>query len=376
MRILKILDSNDGGGVFTCEMQFIKELRRKNVVVDALIVGDGEKVEQYRKICNNIYLLPGFTPIYAGSTSEIIRSIIASYKYGVKHSENVRKLLEKDAQYDAVIFRRATFIHLGGKLARILKTKSLWHLPSVVTGSLSRNYYNFYCKVYNIVQVANSIYTKNTLGGQCKDVVYPGFDSERLSETSSVYRQKLAIDKNVPVFGMAARMDEEKAQDIVVEAFIKSKIPGKGGHLLIAGGPLNTPFSEKVKKVAGEFLDKQIHILGGIQDMGGFYSSVDIIVNGRRNAEPFGISIAEALGAGKPIIAYHLGGPAEMIKDNINGWLVSHPTVKDYGEAMNISIDNIDNWPKMGQQAKSDANEFSVGTNVDRLMKIVARNGN
>jgi glycosyltransferase involved in cell wall biosynthesis len=175
---------------------------------------------------------------------------------------------------------------------------------------------------------------------------------------------------------MAARMDEEKAQDIVVEAFIKSKIPGKGGHLLIAGGPLNTPFSEKVKRAAGEFLDKQIHILGGVQDMGGFYASVDIIVNGRRNAEPFGISIAEALGAGKPIIAYHLGGPAEMIKDNINGWLVSHPTVEDYGEAMNISIDNIDKWPKMGQQAKSDADEFSVGTNVDRLMKIVSRDGN
>lgn len=202
-------------------------------------------------------------------------------------------------------------------------------------------------------------------------MVYPGYDSVRVVKSSPTYRYRLKLDAAIPIYGIAARMQVDKAQDIVVEAFVKSNIPTAGGHLLIAGGSLDSVFAKKVQQQAGSLLHKQIHFLGEVKDMPAFYSSVDVAINGRRNVEPFGISIAEAMGAGKPVIAYKLGGPAEMIKHTINGWLVEAPTAEAYKEIFNLSIANCKQWPEMGKAAKEYSKNFTIEENVDTLLNII-----
>lgn len=374
MRVLRVVNSNDGGGVFACEIQFINELKNRNVTVDAVIIGNGDKVSEYKRVCCRTYSIPALDVEYSGSLAKITHSIVRNYNYGSKYAKYLKSQIAPDTQYDIIMYQRPLYIHLVGNLARLLDIKSIWHLPCIIRSSFGKNYYNYFCKQYGIIQAANSIYTKGTLGTQCEHVVYPGYDRGRVLGGEPTFRNKLRLNEHDPVYGIAARMHRDKAQDIVVKAFMKSKIPDAGGHLLIAGGPLDSDFAQKVKELAGSLLHNQIHFLGEMKDMSEFYSSVDVVINGRRNVEPFGISVAEAMGAGKPVIAYKLGGPGEMIKDGINGWLVDSPTVQNYEEAFNLSMANKSKWPEMGEAAKEDSFEFTVERNVDVLMDIISSN--
>lgn len=373
MRILRIINSHDKGGVFTCEMQFIKELKNKDAVVDVAVLGNGDKLRDYKQASNTTYRVPLLKARYRGPIITLIYNMFKTYYFGFKYAKQLKKQIG-DQKYDAVIYQKAIYIHLAGHLANLLKAKCYWHMPNVARTTFSKNYYNYFLQKYGIHAVANSIYTKNTLGNKCKYVVYPGYDSIRVIKSEPVYRYNLKLGADAPVYGIAARMQADKAQDIVVEAFVKSNIPAAGGHLLIAGGPLDSDFAQKVQQQAGKLLNKQIHFLGEVEDMPAFYSSVDVVINGRRNVEPFGISIAEAMGAGKPVIAYKLGGPAEMIKHTVNGWLVENPTVGAYKEVFDQSIANRHHWPDMGREAKEKSKNFTIEENVDTLMNIIVEN--
>lgn len=372
MKILKIVGGGDGGGVFTCEKQFIEELRNTGVIVDAIIVGDGDGASEYQSLCNKTYRIPALEASYGGPLVSIVASIIKTYRYGAKYSSILEQQMDGKTSYDAIIYRRPMFIHLAGKLSKELNIKSLWHLPNIARTSFSRNYYNFFCRNYGIIQVANSYFTKESLGKQCEYVVYPGYDGKRVEKSAPIFRDKLRLDAGFPVYGIAARMHEDKAQDLVVEAFVNSKVPASGGHLLIAGGPLDSDYAQKVQEKAGALLNKQVHFLGEINSMSAFYSSVDIVINGRRNAEPFGITIAEAMGAGKPVIAYKLGGPSEMIINGANGWLVNSPTAQSYEEALNLSIANKNKWSEMGEFTRENSYKFTVEKNVNTLMNVIS----
>jgi len=57
----------------------------------------------------------------------------------------------------------------------------------------------------------------------------------------------------------------------------------------------------------------------------GFYAMADVLLNLSRVdmwVETFGLTLAEAMGFGVPVIAPPLGGPAEMVENGIDGYLI------------------------------------------------------
>jgi glycosyltransferase involved in cell wall biosynthesis len=370
MKILKILNSEDGGGVLTCEIQFIKELRSRNITVDAVVLGTGKSYHKYKAVCSNVITLPPLDVVYGGSVFSVLSAIVSAHRYGRKYARHAGAMLG-EKYYDMIIFRRPTFIHLAGHLGRRLKCNVMWHHARVANRTFSSRYYNYCCRRYKITQVANSQFTQERLGSQCRFVVYPGFDENRVVSTRPLYRQQLQIDNGVPVYGIAARIMETKAQDIVVDAFVHSRAVKNGAHLLLAGRTQDAIFMQKVQARAGGLLSRQIHFLGEIEDLPAFYSSIDVLINSSKSTEAFGISIAEAMGAGLPVIAYYLGGPSETVRHNVTGWLVKEPTVESYKNALDISYERISEWPEMGNIGRRDAAGLTVKANVDKLINII-----
>ena len=78
--------------------------------------------------------------------------------------------------------------------------------------------------------------------------------------------------------------------------------------------------------------------------------------------EAFGNVAIEALACGVPIIAYHRGGPSEIVKHGKTGWLVEPDSVTGLVEAIN-KIDRI-NRQLCRQQAES---EYSLAALGDRF---------
>lgn len=370
--ILKIVGGFDDGGVYTCEYNFISKLKQRGFVVDLVIVGKGDRFHDYKEIADSFILLDNLNSTLSGGVVKIIKEILKIKRYG---SANYRKIsLQLTKPYYAVLYRRPMYMYLAARLSKAYQCRSYWHMPNIVTNTLARLFYTFFLWWNKTIAIANSNFTRRTLGRICKYVVYPGYAKSRVVPTLETYRSELNIPIDAPVYGVAGRICYDKAQDVVIEAFCKSQILNNSGHLVIAGGyDVSDDFFLKIKKTAFPYIGKNIHFLGRIDDLPKFYSTIDVAINGRRNAEAFGISVAEALGAMKPVIAYRLGGPSEMIKEGVNGWLVEKPTVESFRDVLELSFGHRGNWLEMGTPEAKLA-ELSVEHNVEKLIGILQEN--
>lgn len=79
--------------------------------------------------------------------------------------------------------------------------------------------------------------------------------------------------------------------------------------------------------------------------------------------EPFGLSVVEAMACGTPVIAFNKGSMPELIRDGVNGWLVS--TVEEAVQAVS-RLDGIDRT----DCRRFIEENFSVGRMVDDYIRV------
>lgn len=97
---------------------------------------------------------------------------------------------------------------------------------------------------------------------------------------------------------------------------------------------------------------------------GGFVSGVEqlwathhaLILPSRYEGMP--LVLVEAMLCGRPAIITDVGGVRELVRDNINGFLVQAPTVELLDEAMTRAWGNRHRLKEMGEQAAIDARKF------------------
>lgn len=367
MNILRILDTCDGGGILSYEIQFINQIKKRGHKVDALLIDKGEQEDHYRKLVSNVIF---HQKEYPYRRLRRLNTLLKVNRFSYQVSQKIGGIV--NGSYDAIMYSRPIFIHIAGHLSKTLNVKSFWHMPNSINNNIQKLYYTYYLKKYGIIPIANSQYTARTLGSICNNFVYPGYDEERVHYTQPYYRKKFEIPKNAVVYGMATRIVPAKAVDIVVESFVAFiRKSNTNSYLIIAGGPLGTEYHNRVKTICSEYIGKKIFFLDRISDVSLLYSSVDVMINGRRNAEPFGITVAESLAFGKPVIAFFKGGPSEMISEKENGWLVQTPDAKSYLKAIEESYNSKHKLPEMSEAAKESSKSLSVKYSVDKLLKIL-----
>lgn len=371
MHLIKIVYGNDRGGIFSCESQYIGILKSRGVHVYLIIVGEGVSADRYEQMVEAAVRIKGFDIRFCGTAIKRIMKLFWTFGFGLRYAFRLKGKY-KQIDIAGITYRREAFMFLGGILAFFLKTTCYWHMANTVNTKLSRVLNTAVCRLFRIIPLANSIYTKHTLGPVCKYVVYPGFGIDRLEKPFDQDQFGLPIQGGLPVFGMIARVCEDKAQDILVEGFVKSDAVHAGSHLVLAGNVSEPSFLAKIREIAGAYWDKQVHYIGVTDEAAKFYDLIDVAINARRNAEPFGISIAEALHMKKPIISYYEGGPSEMIESGENGWLVYEVSSDAYSETINKSLLDREKWGIMGDKSFEKAPPFSSSVNVEKLVSIIS----
>jgi glycosyltransferase involved in cell wall biosynthesis len=68
-------------------------------------------------------------------------------------------------------------------------------------------------------------------------------------------------------------------------------------------------------------------------------------------AEGLPLAIVEAMLCGRPCIVTNVSGNAELLEDNVTGFLAASPSVNDLDEAMERAWRNRDSWQTMGNSA-------------------------
>ena len=121
------------------------------------------------------------------------------------------------------------------------------------------------------------------------------------------------------VVGMAAVLEKRKGHRLLLEAARRLKEQGCQISYRLAGeGSLKESLEARTLQLG---LQEDVQFLGFVADMPGFLASVDVVVLPSL-FEGLGVSILEAMAAGKAVIASRVGGLPELVVDGATGVLV------------------------------------------------------
>jgi glycosyltransferase involved in cell wall biosynthesis len=165
------------------------------------------------------------------------------------------------------------------------------------------------------------------------DVVHYGINPESVAPDQSLrkrFRKENELDDNVVAIGLIGFIDTWKGQDIFLQAAERLKGSNMALRFFIIGGPRSgavaercRAFEEQLKRfIQKNALTHSVLMTGHLDVMAGALDGLDIVVHASTEPEPFGMVILEAMAKSKAIIASKEGGPREVIRDGIDGWLI------------------------------------------------------
>jgi glycosyltransferase involved in cell wall biosynthesis len=122
-----------------------------------------------------------------------------------------------------------------------------------------------------------------------------------------------------------SRIDAQKNQRLLLEAFVLLRKTHPLAHLLLIGPETQPTYAASLREfITSHGLTDAVRLLPGLRnddpDLVHAFHACDVFVLPSMH-EPFGIVVLEAWSAGKPVIASSVGGLKTLITDDANGWL-------------------------------------------------------
>jgi glycosyltransferase involved in cell wall biosynthesis len=125
--------------------------------------------------------------------------------------------------------------------------------------------------------------------------------------------------------GMVATLASWKGHELFIEATRKLRDPASrfyivGGALYSTGGSQHSTEDLRLAvKRAG--MSHRFGFVPFQRSIAPIYAALDVVVHASTRAEPFGMTVAEAMASGKPVVAAAAGGVLEQIEDGVTGLL-------------------------------------------------------
>ncbi len=197
-------------------------------------------------------------------------------------------------------------------------------------------------------------------------VIPSGIDSGRITPDD---RRPAA-----PTVCYVGRISEEKCIDRLVRAARQIIGDIAGVRFVIAGSPFtekDQAYFDQIKELAEQLgLLSAFEFVGYVEDVPGLLAACDVLVLPSRK-EPLGRAMLEAMAAGRPVVAYRIGGPAEVIRDGETGILVEPGSIDGLAQAILRLLKDEPLRRRMGFQARQDVvGRFSSGTVAAGIMEV------
>ncbi len=160
----------------------------------------------------------------------------------------------------------------------------------------------------------------------------------------------MILNTNYPIIGTVSRLSIEKGIDVLIEAFNKlNKIYPNIQLLLIGDGKQRSFYETLVKELK---LDQQIFFFGAADWITAMQlmSLMDIVIVPSR-FEGFGLSAAEAMAMGKPVIVSNTFGLKELVDHEITGLLFENENASELSNQIVRLLNDKNFSDKIGQNA-------------------------
>jgi glycosyltransferase involved in cell wall biosynthesis len=165
---------------------------------------------------------------------------------------------------------------------------------------------------------------------------------------------------------MMQRLEAEKQTDVGLRAWAASGLADEGWRLRVAGRGAQ---AETLRRRAGELgIEKSVGFLGFVTDTPALLAEADVFL-ATAPAEPFGLSLVEAMARAVPIVAAGGGAHLETVADA--GELFPPGDVTACAAALVRLAHDADLRRRRGRDAQArQRGSFSLGSHVDRLVQF------
>ncbi len=165
-------------------------------------------------------------------------------------------------------------------------------------------------------------------------------------------RRELGCGPDDVLVGMVARVSRMKGPDLCVQALAPLMAAYPQLHCFIAGGPIpgeTAPLNLLRLLVANSPAPERIHLLGERRDVPTLMAAMDILAAPSRYGEGAGLSIIQAMFAGKPVVATDVGGFKEHVVNGVTGWIIPRYDVDALRETLEYLLLNARRRAEMGR---------------------------
>jgi len=202
---------------------------------------------------------------------------------------------------------------------------------------------------------ASSFWNADNPGLRRHCTIYNSIDIERINSLISSIDKDMLRNyyglKKGPIVGIVGRTSIDKGQLVLIEAcsIIAKSFPHV--QILIVGEDHQR--DEIMMKAAAVELQKNVVFTGRLpaQEVYKLYSLMDLLVVSSR-FEGFGLTAAEAMAAGVPVVASRVGGLLEIVQDGVTGLHVEPQDPQELADALLKCLKNRDRAAQFGEAGK------------------------
>jgi glycosyltransferase involved in cell wall biosynthesis len=138
-------------------------------------------------------------------------------------------------------------------------------------------------------------------------------------DEARVTRARLGATRARPLWVCAARLEEQKGQDVLLDAAALLRDRGLDFMIALAGdGSLRASLEARAARLG---LSERVMFLGQVEEIGPLLRAADVVVLPSR-WEGLPLALLEALVRARPVVASEVGGVPEVIEDGVHGLLV------------------------------------------------------
>ncbi len=166
-------------------------------------------------------------------------------------------------------------------------------------------------------------------------------------QTKSEIRKELGIELNTVLFINVGRLVPLKRHDLLIQSC--RMLPDDVNYkvLIVGDGPQRQYIEQEIQE--NNLLDKVV-MTGQREDIASLLNASDCFIQ-CSDTEGLSMSIMEAMAASLPCIVTDVGGNAELVVDNENGWLLSSSS-NQFADKMQQLIADENSRKIMGKNSK------------------------
>jgi glycosyltransferase involved in cell wall biosynthesis len=207
-----------------------------------------------------------------------------------------------------------------------------------------------FCTIFNSIDLSS--------------INHPGTDP-------AIFRRKYSIPSDRSIVLQVSWIIQEKGiEDLLrAAAIVLPQLP-KAQFVFVGDGKQRTQYCDLAREMG---ISKNVTWTGMVENplAEGVFDAADVVCQMSRWEEAFGWTIAEAMGASKPLVATRVGGIPELVDEGMSGFLVSRGDSDAMADRISLLLQDPSLRARFGAAGRQRAEEkFDLRKNVQEILRL------